>query len=263
MAADVRSARESVHVLFYIMGLDEATEDFFEALAERAEAGVPVRVLCDHWGAFSHGSQYRAMRRKLDAHGIEHFPDEPDPAVPRRRLPAARPPQPPQDGDHRRRDRLDGQPEHDRRPLRQALQHPPWAPLAGDDGAVPRPDRLGAEPAVRHRLVLRVRADAAAGDGGATLTGHLGQLRVPVGAQRPGLRRGEQPGAVQPAVLLRHAAHRRRLAVLRARRVDARGPLSPPRGAGSRSSSSSPRSATSSSSSTPSAPTTRRCWRQG
>ncbi|MGO1283656.1 MAG: cardiolipin synthase [Brachybacterium sp.] len=77
MAADVRSARESVHVLFYIMGLDEATEDFFEALAERAEAGVPVRVLYDHWGALSHGSQYRAMRRKLDAHGIEHFPMNP------------------------------------------------------------------------------------------------------------------------------------------------------------------------------------------
>lgn len=77
MAADIRSARESVHVLFYIMGLDEITEDFFEALAERADAGVPVRVLYDHWGALSHGSQYRAMRRKLDAHGIEHFPMNP------------------------------------------------------------------------------------------------------------------------------------------------------------------------------------------
>ena len=36
MAADVRTARESVHVLFYIMGLDETTEDFFAALEERA-----------------------------------------------------------------------------------------------------------------------------------------------------------------------------------------------------------------------------------
>ena len=74
MAEDIRSARESVHVLFYIMGLDEATEDFFDALAERAEAGVTVRVLYDHWGAVSHGAQYRAMRRRLDAHGIEHAP---------------------------------------------------------------------------------------------------------------------------------------------------------------------------------------------
>ncbi|HEX7351754.1 cardiolipin synthase [Brachybacterium sp.] len=77
MAADVRSARESVHVLFYIMGLDEVTEDFFAALGERAEAGLSVRVLYDHWGALSHGAQYRAMRRRLDAHGIEHFPMNP------------------------------------------------------------------------------------------------------------------------------------------------------------------------------------------
>ena len=34
MTADIRTARESVHVLFYIMALDEITEDFFEALAE-------------------------------------------------------------------------------------------------------------------------------------------------------------------------------------------------------------------------------------
>src|SRR5699024_8516017 len=77
MAADVRSARESVHVLFYIMGLDESTEDFFAALGERADAGVTVRVLYDHWGALSHGTQYRAMRRALDAHGIEHYPMNP------------------------------------------------------------------------------------------------------------------------------------------------------------------------------------------
>src|SRR5699024_7310703 len=37
MAEDIRTARESVHVLFYIMGFDEVTEDFFEALAERAD----------------------------------------------------------------------------------------------------------------------------------------------------------------------------------------------------------------------------------
>ena len=77
MAADIRTARESVHVLFYIMALDEVTEDFFEALAERADAGVAVRVLYDHWGAVSHRTTYTAMRRKLDAHGIEHFPMNP------------------------------------------------------------------------------------------------------------------------------------------------------------------------------------------
>ncbi|AXK44399.1 cardiolipin synthase [Brachybacterium saurashtrense] len=74
MAADVRTAQHTVHVLFYIMGLDEATEDFVAALAERADAGVTVRVLYDHWGGASHRAQYRALRRRLDAHGIEHYP---------------------------------------------------------------------------------------------------------------------------------------------------------------------------------------------
>jgi len=74
MAADIRTARESVHVLFYIMGLDEVTEDFFAALGERADAGVEVRVLYDHWGAVSHRGVYRAMLAKLDEHGIQHAP---------------------------------------------------------------------------------------------------------------------------------------------------------------------------------------------
>ena len=77
MADDVRTAQSTVHVLFYIMGLDDRTEDFFAALCERADAGVTVRVLYDHCGALSHGTQYRAMRRRLDAHGIEHFPMNP------------------------------------------------------------------------------------------------------------------------------------------------------------------------------------------
>src|SRR5699024_2809226 len=68
MAADVRCC---------MMGLDESTEDVFAALGERADAGVTVRVLYDHWGALSHGPQYRAMRRALDAHGIEHYPMNP------------------------------------------------------------------------------------------------------------------------------------------------------------------------------------------
>src|SRR5690625_7966260 len=49
MAADIRTARESVHVLFYIMVLDEVTEDLFAALTEAAGRGVTVRVLYDHW----------------------------------------------------------------------------------------------------------------------------------------------------------------------------------------------------------------------
>ncbi|MGY5764064.1 cardiolipin synthase [Brachybacterium sp. DNPG3] len=74
MAADVRAAKIDVHVLFYTMGLDETTADFFAALGEAADRGVTVRVLYDHWGSVSHRAQYRAMRRLLDSHGIEHYP---------------------------------------------------------------------------------------------------------------------------------------------------------------------------------------------
>lgn len=74
MAADIRSARDSVHALFYTMGLDEVTEDFFAALGEAAERGVTVRVLYDHFGSATHRRVYRAMKHHLDACGIEHYP---------------------------------------------------------------------------------------------------------------------------------------------------------------------------------------------
>ncbi|WP_193104898.1 cardiolipin synthase [Brachybacterium sp. FME24] len=74
MAADIRTAQREVHVLFFTMALDDVTEDFFAALTEVSERGVTVRVLYDHWGSLSHGSVYRAMRRRLNAHGIEHYP---------------------------------------------------------------------------------------------------------------------------------------------------------------------------------------------
>lgn len=74
MAADVRTARQDVHVLFYTMGLDEVTADFFAALAEVADRGVRVRVLYDHWGSVSHRREYRAMRSFLDRHGVAHHP---------------------------------------------------------------------------------------------------------------------------------------------------------------------------------------------
>ncbi|WP_114855492.1 cardiolipin synthase [Brachybacterium sp. YJGR34] len=74
MAADIRTARRTVHVLFYTMVLDEATEDVVAALCEVADRGVEVRVLYDHWGSLSHRPHYGALRRRLDAHGIEHYP---------------------------------------------------------------------------------------------------------------------------------------------------------------------------------------------
>lgn len=73
MAADVRAATSSVNVLFYTMGLDETTEDFFAALGEAADRGVTVRVLYDYLGSATHRRVYKAMQRHLDAHGIQHL----------------------------------------------------------------------------------------------------------------------------------------------------------------------------------------------
>ncbi len=68
MAAAIRAAQEYVHVEFYILQADAATEDFFRALEEVAARGVPVRVLMDHWA--NRGKPfYKQTLRRLDAMG--------------------------------------------------------------------------------------------------------------------------------------------------------------------------------------------------
>jgi cardiolipin synthase A/B len=73
MTEAVRGARRSVHVEFYIMSVDDETEQFFAALAEAAARGVPVKVLYDHVASLR-VKGYRRMRRRLDAIGAEHHP---------------------------------------------------------------------------------------------------------------------------------------------------------------------------------------------
>jgi cardiolipin synthase len=73
MAQDIRAARSTVHVLFYVAVLDEVSKNFFDACAEAADRGVTVRVLYDHIGSLKYPG-YRAMTKHLDAHGIEHYP---------------------------------------------------------------------------------------------------------------------------------------------------------------------------------------------
>jgi len=68
MAAAIRAAQEYVHVEFYILQADAATEDFFRALEEVAARGVPVRVLMDHWANRSKPF-YKQTLRRLDAMG--------------------------------------------------------------------------------------------------------------------------------------------------------------------------------------------------
>lgn len=49
MADEIRTAKKFVHVEFYILQSDAATDNFFSALEEVAARGVKVRVLLDHW----------------------------------------------------------------------------------------------------------------------------------------------------------------------------------------------------------------------
>ena len=70
MAAAIREAREYVHVEFYILKSDEATDDFFRALEEASARGVVVRVLLDHWANLVK-PYHRSTLRRLDAMGAE------------------------------------------------------------------------------------------------------------------------------------------------------------------------------------------------
>ena len=73
MAREVRTAVRYVHVEFYIMSWDSATNDFFEALAEVAARGVKVRLLFDHIGT-ARIPGYRGTVKKLQQTAIEWHP---------------------------------------------------------------------------------------------------------------------------------------------------------------------------------------------
>jgi len=64
MLADIRQAQKSVRLQSYILNSDEVGKAFMDALAERAAAGVDVKILFDSVGSFkSYFSQY--FRREL------------------------------------------------------------------------------------------------------------------------------------------------------------------------------------------------------
>jgi cardiolipin synthase A/B len=70
MTAAIRAAKKTVHCEFYILLLDEATADFFDALEEAHRRGVVVRVLLDHLGNFQYPG-YRRTVRRLNAMGVK------------------------------------------------------------------------------------------------------------------------------------------------------------------------------------------------
>ncbi|MBO0981531.1 cardiolipin synthase [Microbacterium sp. SD291] len=73
MADAIRQATDYVHVEFYILQADAATDNFFRALEEVAERGVEVRVLMDHW-ANRWKPRYRQTIRRLNAMGADWHP---------------------------------------------------------------------------------------------------------------------------------------------------------------------------------------------
>ena len=73
MAAEVREARDFVHVEFYICAWDEVTAPLFEAMADAAERGVQVRFLYDHLGSRGLPS-YKAMLKRLRGTQIAWHP---------------------------------------------------------------------------------------------------------------------------------------------------------------------------------------------
>jgi cardiolipin synthase len=72
---DIRSARHSIHLLYYEWASDAFTEEVAALLAEKVEQGVAVRVLYDPVGSFTMLSQ--AYVRRMRAAGIRMLPFSP------------------------------------------------------------------------------------------------------------------------------------------------------------------------------------------
>ncbi|MGW8482153.1 cardiolipin synthase [Microbacterium sp. NPDC055903] len=70
MAEEIRTAVDYVHVEFYILQSDAATDNFFRAMEEVAARGVPVRVMLDHW-ANRWKPRYRETIRRLNRMGAD------------------------------------------------------------------------------------------------------------------------------------------------------------------------------------------------
>src|SRR4029453_7180169 len=70
IAEEIREARYFVHVEYFIIALDKATEACFVAMEQAAQRGVTVRVLLDHLGSRSY-PHYKDMLARLTAAGIE------------------------------------------------------------------------------------------------------------------------------------------------------------------------------------------------
>jgi cardiolipin synthase len=71
MVDDIDRAERYIHLEYFALSLDAETEPVLAALERAARRGVKVRVLMDHYGSLVY-PRFRALRRRLDAGGIEH-----------------------------------------------------------------------------------------------------------------------------------------------------------------------------------------------
>jgi cardiolipin synthase len=75
MIEDLRAARHSIHLQYFIWGADEFTERLKEILIAKASEGIAVRLLFDPIGSFLHLS--RAYVREMRAAGVRMVPTSP------------------------------------------------------------------------------------------------------------------------------------------------------------------------------------------
>jgi cardiolipin synthase len=75
MMEDMKAARHSIHLQYFIWGADTFTESLKEILTAKARAGVQVRLLYDPLGSFAHLS--RAYIRGMQAAGVRMTPTSP------------------------------------------------------------------------------------------------------------------------------------------------------------------------------------------
>jgi cardiolipin synthase A/B len=75
MMEDLRAARSSIHLQYFIWGADTFTESLKEILTAKTMAGIEVRLLYDPIGSLAHLS--RAYIREIQAAGVRVAPTSP------------------------------------------------------------------------------------------------------------------------------------------------------------------------------------------
>ena len=75
MINDIRSAQDHVHILYYIFRPDVIGQRVLDALAERAEAGVTVRICFDAYGGRKLKGKHLARLRAAGAEMYPFFPN--------------------------------------------------------------------------------------------------------------------------------------------------------------------------------------------